>query len=302
MNRISRLFSTAGGVALGGLRARITAIGGNEPMPYAFTDGGALIHDGNCWTSPLGIIDVYITSEVGARITVFRADNSILFQQDIGVQVKPGTTVASDPQNTSVPAVPPTPTNLLVQSTFELPEGNFVAATVYLVYGDGTFTDDPFAAEGGVLTTDSLDTGVALVDDETGEITAVAPGSTTVTYTFTPTVGAPLVATTTVTVTNVVELAPTQLLAQSAFTDFVVGNTLTVSPFLVYNDGTVDVALPFTGGTLGAVSNDTNVVTVVASTGVLTAVGAGSTLVIFTFTPTVGAPLTAAISVTVVAA
>ncbi|MBX2893183.1 MAG: hypothetical protein KF734_19890 [Saprospiraceae bacterium] len=131
---------------------------------------------------------------------------------------------------------------------------------------------------GGVWS--STNTGVATVDASTGEVTAVGAGTTDITYTISTGCGAPV----------------------SAF------QTLTVNPNV--NAGTVsgttplcisDVTTYTTTGDAGGVwsSTNTGVATVDASTGEVTAVGAGTTDITYTISTGCGAPVSAFQTLTV---
>ncbi|MCW5920772.1 MAG: Ig-like domain-containing protein [Saprospiraceae bacterium] len=154
--------------------------------------------------------------------------------------------------------------------------GTVSGTTPLCISGVTTYTTTGDA--GGVWS--STNTSVATVDASTGEVTAVGAGTTDITYTISTGCGAPV----------------------SAF------QTLTVNPNV--NAGTVsgttplcisDVTTYTTTGDAGGVwsSTNTGVATVDASTGEVTAVGAGTTDITYTISTGCGAPVSAFQTLTV---
>ncbi len=188
--RIQRLITDDAGAALSGLRVRISRLGGNTPLPFSLTDGGPLIRDGDAVTSDTGEIDVWVTDSRGARISVFNVDNTLAYREDFKVVYESGV-VGSDPENDQV-AVPER--IALGFKTVTLAAAATRTVDVIVVYTDGTIVRNPASG----VTAESATPEAATVVAATRTITAVATGSSVITFTYT---SGDVVLTDTVTVT-----------------------------------------------------------------------------------------------------
>lgn len=177
---ISRLVSDSSGVPLAGLRVRVTRLKGNTPCPFALTETGNLIHDGNAVLSSTGTLSVWVTDDRGARITVFNPDNTVAYQEDVHAAFEATDVEVS---NTATEALPvPIPVRMALGfKTVTLAAAATRTVDVIIVYSDGSIVRNP--SSGVVATT--TDNTKASVNASTRTITAVATGSATIQFTYT---------------------------------------------------------------------------------------------------------------------
>jgi hypothetical protein len=177
---ISRLVSDSSGVPLAGLRVRVTRLGGNTPCPFALTETGNLVRDGNTVLSSTGTLSVWVTDNRGARITIFNPDNTIAYQEDIHAAFEATDVEVS---NTATEALPiPVPVRLALGfNTVTLAAAETRTVDLILVYSDGSIVRNPAS---GVTATTSDDTKASVVA-ATRTITAVATGSASIQFVYT---------------------------------------------------------------------------------------------------------------------
>gem|GEM_PF-2138405 len=133
----------------------------------------------------------------------------------------------------------------------------------------GTFTANGVVLGGGTGVWSSSNTAVATVNSISGVVTAISAGTTNITYTITGGCGSPVSASAPLTVTP------------NAAVPSVTGNT----PLCINETATYDAPGAILGNGTGKwSSSNTSVATVNPSTGEVTAVGAGTTNIIYTIT------------------
>ncbi len=176
--RIQRLITNDEGTVLDGRSVRITRLGGNSPQPYSLTENGPLIRDGNAVTSSAGLIDIWTTDARGARISVFNLDSTLAYQEDCRTAFVADDIVASDSQDDQVPI----PERIALGfKTVTLAAAATTVVDVIVVYTDGTIVRNPASG----VTASSATPAAATVVAATRTITAVATGSSVVTFTYT---------------------------------------------------------------------------------------------------------------------
>ncbi len=68
---------------LAGLRTRFTRLNSSSPLSYSLTEDGLLFRDEYYLTQTDGTIDVWITDEDGATVTVLFIDDTVAYQKDV---------------------------------------------------------------------------------------------------------------------------------------------------------------------------------------------------------------------------
>lgn len=190
--RISRTILNAAGAAQANVRVRVTAIGGNSPIPFSLSATGPLIKSGNTRTDASGVVTVFVTGERGCRLAAYDVTNRLLFKQDL-VSATEGAVGASEDNADGVVR----PVSLQTGNLTESIAGTASRVIQLLVvYSDGTVVRNP----GSGVTAVSATPAAATVVAGTRTITGVAAGSSVVTFTYTENgnvVTAPITVTTT---------------------------------------------------------------------------------------------------------
>jgi hypothetical protein len=176
--RIQRLLTDDAGAVLAGLRVRVTRLGGNTPQSYSLIEDGSLIRDGNSVTSDTGEVDVWVTDSRGARISVFHLDGTLAYTEECRTVYTADDVSGSDPGDDQVPI----PERIALGfKTVTLAAAATRVVDVIVVYTDGTIVRNPVSGVTAVSATPAAATVVAA----TRTLTAVATGSSVVTFTYT---------------------------------------------------------------------------------------------------------------------
>ena len=175
--RISRTILNASGVAQANVRVRVTALGGNSPIPFALADGGPLIKNGNTRTDASGVVTVFVTGNKGCRISAYSLTNDLIYQQDVNAVAARSQGAAEDNSDGALK-----PVSLQVGNTSEAISGTGSRVVQLLVvYNDGSVVRNPGSGVTAVSATPARATVVA----GTRTITGVSTGTSNVTFTYT---------------------------------------------------------------------------------------------------------------------
>jgi hypothetical protein len=172
MKLISKLVTNSSGVSLSGLRVRITRLGGNTPCPYAFTETGNIMRDGNTVLPSTGILTVWVTDDRGARVTVFHSDNTIAFQEDVRAPFE-ASGIEVSTKVTDELAVPVPVALELGFNAVTLAAAATRTVDLLLVYSDGTVVRNPSSG----VTATTMDADRVTVVAATRTLTAVNTGA-----------------------------------------------------------------------------------------------------------------------------